>query len=475
MKRACLVLAAALVAAFLVSTTPGDVALTGCCQTSFGAMYYPRAEYGTENHGCRTGDMWTSTACPAWVPTPTPTPTATPTPTPTPTATPTPTPTPTPIPEEGEILWRPTNGPSPATYVQSPWAVRDYDGTVYLGGHAGHCCPGLENPAGWEGPWVIQYTNEAVTAQYPVIPFVNWAFQADGVPDATDTHEFGSGTMVRITGPLQAEGWLYGSLRTTKKSWQTMLDTGVGNRARGNLSFTPDPMADPYPLTFWDAVPPMRIECAPRNTPGCGDKNVAGVMMPALVWIDDVVIGGVHYGERLVLYVQDPDGTAAWIVRSGDKWATVMEWFRNWPAIAWGDVAWGDDGRLYALVSARDGSRPGEEACWWWGCRGIDEYVSDDYGERWTRSERSWRTLAGDLVNDACYVRDPRGHIKRDALTVVALIQDSDDPTGPGNWRLHWWADEGAELPRSWGFEPGQFHPPRRHLPREPRLEIERP
>jgi hypothetical protein len=236
-------------------------------------------------------------------------------------------------------------------------------------------------------------------------------------------------------------------------------------------------------FTFWDLIPTYNLECKERNTPGCGGGDVPGVMMPVLVWIDNLIVGGVGYGENLVLYVQDPDGLVAWIVSSGGTpapgtvygyYAGAMGWFGPIPGgPVYSDMAMGDDGLLYALVSARDGKRPGEEACWWWDCRAIDEWVSRDQGRAWTRSERSWSTVAGDLVNDACYVRDPKGHIKRGSLAVIALVMDSDDPTGPGNWRLHWWVDPGFPLPASWGHEPGwQFQRVRRHLQREPQLRV---
>jgi hypothetical protein len=325
----------------------------------------------------------------------------------------------------------------------------------------------------------MRWTDDQVTGQYPVISLVNVYYQDGITPDATDTHELGFGTMVRIAPPLQAEGWMFASVRSTKKSWIKMLETGYGNRVRGNISITPDPMANPYPLTFFDMIPTINLKCNPRNTPGCGDSNVLGVMMPVLVWLDHTMKDGEDFGEQLILYVQDPDGIVAWAMRSGNDdlgqpcWVTGYQLFVPTNAIAWSDIAQGDDGLLYALVSARDGSRPGEEACWWWGCRAIDEWVSRDQGRTWTRGGRSWSTVAGDLVNDGAYVRDPKGHIKRGALTVIALIQDSSDPTGPGNWRLHWWVDPGFPLPASWGHEPGwQFQRVRRHLQREPQLRV---
>jgi hypothetical protein len=397
---------------------------------------------------------------------------------PTPTPTPPPPPTPTPLPREGEIMWRPTNTVTPATYVQGPWAMLASDGTLYVGAHVGHCCPGIDDPAGWEAPFVIRWTPDAVDAAFPVIRGLSGA--ASALPPEPwydyDTHEFAWGSMVRGHGPTQLDTWIYASLRSTKSSWVKLLETGVGNRTRGNISFFSDPMGLDW-FTFWDLIPTCNLECNERNTPGCGGADVPGVMMPILVWIDDLIVGGVSYGENLVLYVQDPDGLVAWIVSSGGTpapgtvygyYAGAMGWFGPIPGSpAYSDMAMGDDGLLYALVSARDGKRPGEEPCWWWNCRAIDEHVSHDYGRTWQRGDRSWSTVARDLVNDGAYVRDERGHVKRAALTVVALAMDSSDPTGSGKYRLHWWTDAGFPLPASWGHEPGwQFPRIRQHLER---------
>jgi len=69
-------------------------------------------------------------------------------------------------------------------------------------------------------------------------------------------------------------------------------------------------------------------------------------------------------------------------------------------------------------------------------------------------------------VWDAGYVKDRLGGIDPDATVIVSLVSTSQDPTS-GEWKLHWWADPGAVLPRTWGLEPGAMIPRvRQHVER---------
>ena len=348
-----------------------------------------------------------------------------------PCATPIPTPTPTPIPtpfqgSEGDILWRPEG----TNYVQGPWAVRTSEGTVYVGAHAGWCCPGIGDPSGFEKPYVMCWKKDQVTAAFPVIePY--W-----------DTHEMGWGSVVRNAA---GDAWIWVGFRTTKYSWKAMLETGIGNRARGVVAVYPDLMR--FPITaFWDCIVPWKEECLPRNV--CGDAQTIGPFMPAVVWLD---------GE-VVIFMHDPDGTAAWTLKEVivnrigfDKRFLIGDF-------SWSDIALGNDGRLYALVS-------GGNDCWWTNCTAIHEYVSEDGGLNWQQGERLWRH-SGATIGDACYLRDELGHINRDALTVIGLVTPSSDPTS-ATWYLHWWADPRAVLPRTWGLEPGTTIPRvRQHVER---------
>jgi len=277
---------------------------------------------------------------------------------------------------------------------------------------------------------VMRWSADGVTAAWPVIvPYY-------------DTHEMGGGSVVRNAA---GDAWVYAGARSTKTSWRVRDATGVGDRLRGFVALYPDLMGMPS-AAFWDSVPRWDLACQPRNT--CGDASVIGPFMPALVWID---------GE-LLLFIHDPDGMAVWKITQLDAHVVTLErvalLHSDFP---WSELAAGDDGALYALVGSH----------WFggfWDSDSIEEVVSNDRGVTWTRTGRSWRVPSGEAVADACYVRDEWGHIRRSALVLVALVLPSQDPTS-NTWYLHWWADAGAELPKTWGHEPGwHSRRARRHL-----------
>jgi hypothetical protein len=363
------------------------------------------------------------------------------TPTPTPLPTPTPTPTPTPIPmREGQIKWRPAT----ANYSQGAWAIRLPNGTIYLGAHAGHCCPALEDPSGWEAPFLMRFDDQAVNTAYPVIDL------------AWDTHEFGYGTAVRGWDG----NWIYAASRSTKESWTKMLETGIGDRHRIMLAVTPDLMQHPYPWVYWDVIDPWSVingdpTCKPRNV--CGDRDDIGPFMPALVWVDN----------ELLIFVHDPGGavltagTAVYIIARCSEVGCGIGGKDYLPGfLPWSDLAFDPNShRLYALISA-------DENCWWDNCRIIREWVSADLGHSWYSTSRTWQSPGGQYIYDAAYVRNEWGHIDHKALTIIAQISETRDPTS-GSYRFYYWSDPGAELPATWGFEPGaMISTVRRHLER---------
>jgi hypothetical protein len=297
----------------------------------------------------------------------------------------------------------------------------------------------------------MRWDSLGAAVQFPVLP---------PAPDG-DTHELSFGTVVR---GQDGVSWLYAFTRTTKTAWRAMLETGVGDRSRVGIAVTPDLMANPYPVVFWDLVYPWSVfaedrpECRFRSV--CGpDESTIGPFMPALVYV----------GDTLQLWVHDPSGTAVYRVdecgtqpqRCGYSTLFLI------PDFAWSDIAAADDGSLRALVFSHDGSR-GEEECFYL-CPTVDEWVSWDEGRTWERGERSWSAANGLLVADAGYVRDESGGIRLDSTAVVALASDSLDPR-TYRWRLYWWADPKAKLPASWGREPGwEVERVRRHLTRSER------
>jgi hypothetical protein len=126
------------------------------------------------------------------------------------------------------------------------------------------------------------------------------------------------------------------------------------------------------------------------------------------------------------------------------------------PSLPWSDIALGDDNRLYMLVSGDLVS------CWWCDCDTIWEYVSDDEGSTWALSGRTW--TSDEYIGDAGYVRDELGHIKREAVALVAVVTPTFNPMD-APWHLKWFADPGVQFPVSFLYEPGWMAPrARRHL-----------
>lgn len=301
--------------------------------------------------------------------------------------------------------------PAGTNYVQGPLAVA-WQGAVYVGGHAGH----FGEPwykVGNERPWMIRYDSSGVTAQDHIV---------DLLPNA---HEFGFASIVRVNG-----WWLYSAIYTT---WDTL---GQDNRTHLMFAMTEDLLKTPYPYVWWDLPLP------------------AGGIMSSFVWMNDKLL--LFYGDsiyQLAIHTAGPYKAPA-LMRLGSV-----------PAFPWSDIALGDDNRLYALVSGR------ADLCWWWNCPSVDEWVSDDGGLTWMRGERTW-FFGGEYIGDACYVRSEEGHIKRDSLTIIAVVTPNPDPAS-GTWYFHWWTDDRASLPISWGCGPGWRTPRiRRHLEREPKMQV---
>jgi hypothetical protein len=346
-----------------------------------------------------------------------------------------PTPTPTPSSRQGDINWRPEG----ANYVQSPSAVRDSDGAVYILGHGGFCCesPRPDGP-GWERAFILRYGQEDVT------------INSSSLPWPEDRHELGFQAVVGF-----GDGWLVSGVRTTWTSWVINKDT---NRTMLWFAYYPSLAGQPE-LIWWDAGRAWDEACFLRNTcPGLGP------MMPSLVWSSGT------------LWLFASDGTGCLAGTSGVVTYTVTvelaerrigltkQFVSSWswahPGIPISDVALADDGTVRALVSRR-WELP---ECWWGACDEIFEWVSRDGGKLWEKGTRSWKDSAGRLAWDAGYVKDRLGAIRLDSTVIVGLVSTNQDPTS-GEWKLHWWADPRAPLPRSWGQEPGwQFQRVRRHL-----------
>ena len=356
---------------------------------------------------------------------------------------PTPTPTPTPIPRQGDIAWKPEG----ANYVQGPSAVRDSNGTVYILAHGGLCCDvPWPHGAGWEQTFILRYGAEDVTANFPSLPW----------PE--DRHELGFQAVVGF-----GDGWLASGVRTTWSSWEW---ASVTNRTMLWFAYYPN-LTGPPELVWWDAGPAWDEDCFLRNTcPGLGP------MMPSLIWSSGTLwlIASDNTG-----YLKDSSGVVAYTVsvevperRLGVTKQFVSSWSWAHPGIPISDVALADNGTVRALVSRRWET----PECWWTYCDEIFEWVSSDGGKLWEKGSRSWKDSAGRFVWDAGYVKDRFGGIDLDETVIVSLVSTSPDPTS-GEWKLHWWADPRAPLPRSWGQEPGwQFQRVRRHLQREPKPEV---
>ena len=301
-------------------------------------------------------------------------------------------------PREGDIMWRPQSERSgiQTTYVQGPWAVQ-WQGNVYVGGHAGYFGPPWIRDGG-ERPYVIAYGPERVTAVDNVLVL------------PPHTQEFGFGTMVRWNG-----WWVYSGVRT---DWST---AGERDRAVGMIALAADPVEVPYAQEWFDLTAP-------------------GQIMSALVVINDT----------LLLF----RGTEIWSADVTPDSYPRLRRIGTMAFLPWSDVAFAD-GKLYALVSKSP------KDCYWWDCFEVGEFISDDYGTTWNPSDRHWSIggLPGGVLpytGDACYVRDELGHINRDALTVIALVTPNPDPAS-GTWRLHYWVDSRAQLPATWGHEPGYY------------------
>jgi hypothetical protein len=265
--------------------------------------------------------------------------------------------------------------------------------------------------------------------------------------------------------------WLVFGARTTWPSWLKYLETGNENRARGWVAVF-ESIWQPPVMVWWDAAVPWDGEkCLERNTCGRG----IGPHMFTPVWIDNV--NGFPVERKLWLFVRDDVGCAR--PTSGNTVYTVnvelaesrigftKEFIADIP-VALTDVAQGTDGTLYGLA--------GGPGCSYATCTEIREWVSSDGGRSWKLGTRSWsakgKQLPGGLppiqllVFDGAYVRDVLGHFNQNKSIILAIVSETQDATS-GRWRIHYWADPGAELPESWGKPMGWQKPRvRRHLER---------
>jgi len=350
----------------------------------------------------------------------------------------------TPAVYEGDIEWK----PEAANYVQGPSAVRDFDGSIYILGNAGFCCevPGPPGP-GWEQVFIIRYGQSEVTALSPAMPWPN------------DPHEI---AFVTVVG--HGDGWLVAGVRTTFLSWvidQNSNRTMIWFAYYSALTRQPD-------LVLWDAVSAYDYACHLRNScPGLGP------MMPSLIWSSGTL--WLFDGDGLGFLAGSP-GFVAWTIDLElkghlDGWPNLTatkQFWTFWPLGHVGtpasDVALADDGTVRALLSGG-----GASGCWWGNCHQISEWISNDGGHNWVKGTRSWSDSEGRYAWDAGYVKDRTGGISLDSTVLVGLVSTVEAPTS-GEWKLHWWADPRAPLPRSWGQEPGwRFQRVRRHLEREPK------
>ncbi len=419
------IILAALVAAF---SCP---AMAQYCYTLAGVCYpYPNP-LGIE---CKPPSATSSVPCPA------PTPTATPTPTPTVTPPPAPTPTSTPVPfigREADVTWKPTWKGITANYIEEPTATLTSDGHLWLLAHAGNCCPGIEDPRGWEIPILLDYGPAAMTPYYPLVDY-NMARYGD--------HEMDASGLVR----LDAQRWVLFGARTTRASWHGGLPQ---NRVRGMVTVTEDPRQSPIPNTVRDWIGPWDDACVLRESCQTYHGSIGGPNLTRGVWFrgmlllygwDDVgyLWGGDRRGTEIVWQViPDPPSPQAWT-----PGAAIKLWMTDTPT-PFTDVALGDDGRLYGL-----GLGDPLAGCWAYNCRGIREWVSED-GIHWTQGVRSWSLPArpDDCVWMGGYVRDEWGGIKRGAMAVIGMVSPGCVWATPGPWNLHIWADPGLveRLPAS--------------------------
>jgi hypothetical protein len=348
---------------------------------------------------------------------------------------------------EGDIEWK----PEAANYVQGPSAVRDFDGSIYILGNAGFCCevPGPPGP-GWEQVFIVRYGQSEVTALSPAMPWPN------------DPHEIAFVTVV-----AHGDGWLVAGIRTTFLSWvidQNSNRTMIWFAYYSALTRQPD-------LVLWDVVSTYDYACTLRNS--CSGL---GPMMPSLIWSSGTL--WLFDGDGLGFLAGSP-GFVAWTIDFElkshlDGWPNLTATKQFWTFWPFGhvgtpasDVALADDGTVRALLSGG-----GTSGCWWGNCHQIDEWISSDGGSNWAKGTRSWSDSEGRYAWDAGYVKDRLGAIRLDSTVIVGLVSTAEAPTS-GEWKLHWWADPRAPLPRSWGQEPGwQFQRVRRHLEREPKPKV---
>jgi hypothetical protein len=345
---------------------------------------------------------------------------------------------------QGDITWKPVYNGLRANYVQSPGAMRDFDGSVYVVGHAGYCC--YAPPYGYELPFILRYASQGATENFPAMD------------PAPDTHELGFVSLVAY-----GDGWLMAGVRTT---WFSYQDGNGQNRVRTWFAYYADLMEKPL-FVLWDAVGPWDEACSGRNT--CEGP---GPMMPALFWMNGELwlsqgdnMGILQGSSGIVFYtvVLDVLRTSVTVTKQFVSGWPFINGRQIFPPVT--DIAVADDGTLRALVSERyidevhtpywDQTQP----CWFYYCNEIFEWVSYTGGQSWEKGERSWVDARGRIIWDAGYIRDPLGHVEINNTGLVSNVLTFGDysPTS-GGWSIHWWLPSPPSRPRA----------PRKHLEAAP-------
>ncbi len=316
--------------------------------------------------------------------------------------------------------WVPSLGSSErgANYIEGPSPIRLRDGSIALLFHEGYCCHRpLPLGPGWEQIAVALIPPGE--GQVTVMPLLRH----------TDDYEAKTYELGFVSAVLERDTWLLAFTRTTFDA----LQNGWTNVARISTWQTPD-LTTPGRIAH-DVVGPALRECQQRGT--CLGLGVAGpalVVQPdgrTMLWYRDDV--RLRPEDRFRVFVQEfrdgrPFGGAieARFVKGGQ---------RVGPTIT--DVGVGPDGRIYVLSSD-----------WLWD--GITEWVSDvDDPFLLTPTGVVLKTIDGLAVWDGAYLRDPAGRIEQPRI-VVGVAAPYGAAADSGQWRLVWYAEDGARVPEAW-------------------------
>ena len=365
--------------------------------------------------GCLLAPDCTSDPYP---PEPTPTPTPPPQPTPTPAPTPTPGPTPTPQPSD----WRAGSWPQ----IPAPWNYLEHGATLAVKDaavawlNAAKCCYHPDDPR-----WVPE-----TMVQLRVSQPRTWQVLWPGT--LPDQHEQGFPKPVEVRLPA-AMGPVFGASTEERGylvAYATTRTSTIGQEGRVTvgLSLT---RADGTPVSHTlDGIVVDGVDQFPLGWSWRGDQPV--------LWVREHRDG---IGYTTTGYLLDLT-RGQWINLGRGKWhLSGSVYMEQSPHV--NDVAWGEDGVLYALATP-GGWDSGEIEEWY----SLPEGSWGRPGRLWHKTGRVWVAPPGESYHAPGYLRTPDG--RRVEPTVIVTTQHAEGAWATDGWYLGWIAHLAARLPAGW-------------------------